>query len=202
MRRFAIIMLSLSLSACFTAGKRGGDVPMAVYDLGPGLERKIDRSQRPSPMAVEVRAPLWFDTQGINYRLAYSDPARLREYARARWAGPPAQMIQLGLVRDLGLIAAGQGRSNCVLRLEIDEFSQIFETPAQSRARIQGRVQWLDKSRTRLAERPVLFEQAAASADAQGGVRALTALVGQLTAAINGWEKESAAAGQLRNCQL
>lgn len=202
MRRFAIIMLSLSLSACFTAGKRGGDAPVAIYDLGPGLERKIDRSQRLSPMAVEVRAPLWFDTQGINYRLAYSDPARLREYARARWAGPPAQMIQLGLMRDLGLVSAGQGRSNCVVRLEIDEFSQVFETPSVSRAQIHGRVQWLDKSRTRLAEQPIRFEQVAASADAQGGVRALTALVGQLTAAINDWEKESAAAGQLRSCQL
>lgn len=202
MRRFAIIILSFSLSACFTAGKRGGDASMAVYDLGSTQERKIDRLQRPSPMAVEVRAPLWFDTLGINYRLAYSDPARLREYARARWAGPPAQMIQLGLVRDLGFVAAGQGRSNCVVRVEIDEFSQVFETPARSRAQIQGRVQWLDKSRARLVERPILFEQAAASADAQGGVRALTILVGQLTAAINDWEKESSAAGQLRNCQL
>ncbi|KXB28903.1 hypothetical protein AT959_18915 [Dechloromonas denitrificans] len=202
MRRFAIIFLSFALSACFTAGKRGGDTAMAVYDLGPGLERQIDRRQRPSPMAVEVRAPLWFDALGINYRLAYSDPARLREYARARWAGPPAQMIQLGLVRDLGLVAAGQGRSNCVVRLEIDEFSQVFETPVQSRAQIQGRVQWLDKSRARLAERTIHLEQAAASADAQGGVKALTALVGQLTAAINDWEQESVAAGQLRNCQL
>lgn len=201
MPRFAIIILSLSLSACFTAGKRGADAPMAIYDLGPGLAHQIERP-RPSPMAVEVRAPLWFDTLGINYRLAYSDPARLREYARARWAGPPAQMIQLGLVRDLGLVSAGQGRSNCVVRLEIDEFSQVFETPLLSRAQIHGRVQWLDKSRTRLAEQSIRFEQVAASADAQGGVRALTALVGQLTAAINDWEKELATAGQLRNCQL
>lgn len=200
MRLIFPLLLSLLLSACFTAGKRGGDAAMAVYDLGPGQESPVERSTG-APMAIEVRAPLWFDSLGIDYRLAYAEPERLREYARARWAGPPAQLIQRRLMRDLDLIAAGQGRAACVLRLEIDEFSQIFDTPASSRAVVQGRVQWLDRGRGRLAERPVSLVQPAPSADSRGAVSALTAAVAQLTVAIVHWEKALRADGQLRGCQ-
>lgn len=200
MRLGILFVLSLLLSACFTAGKRGGDSALAVYDLGPALERKAEHLLL-APMAVEVRAPLWFDSLGIDYRLAYAEPGRLREYSRARWAGPPAQLIQLRLIRELGLIPAGQGRAACVLRFEVDEFSQIFETPSLSRAALQGRVQWLNRGRERLAERLVNIEIPAASADSQGAVSALTATVDRLTAAIEQWEKELLASGQLRSCQ-
>lgn len=196
MRRLALLLLSLSLGACFTAGKRG-ETSIAVYDLG--LPSRVDVPVRKMPMAVEVRAPLWFDSLGIGYRLAYAEPARLREYARARWAGPPAQLIQIKLVRELGLVAAGQGRANCVLRLDITEFSQVFETATASRAVLQGRVQWLDRTRARLVEQNFAFTQAADTADSKGGVSALTATLAQLTKAVAGWENEFA--GQLSGCQ-
>ncbi|QRM20193.1 hypothetical protein GBK02_12710 [Dechloromonas sp. TW-R-39-2] len=196
MRFFAIPLLVLSLAGCLTSGKRG-DTAMAVYDLGFAVDRS-NPPIRKVPMAVEVRAPLWFDSLGIGYRLAYDEPARLREYARARWAGPPAQLIQLKLVRDSGLVAAGQGRARCVLRLDITEFSQVFDTATVSRAVLQGRVQWLDRSRGRLAEQTFAFDQAAGSPDSKGGVAGLTAVVEQLTAAIGVWEQERS--GVLADC--
>lgn len=197
MRKLVLLLLCLSLAACFTSGKRG-ETSIAVYDLGLQTSRG-DVHMRKTPMAVEARAPLWFDSLGIGYRLAYAEPARLREYARARWAGPPAQLIQLKLVRELGLVAAGQGRTSCVLRLDIAEFSQVFDTAIASRAVLQGRVQWLDRGRARLVEQSFSFTQPAATADSKGGVAALTAALDQLSAAIGLWETEFS--GQLAACQ-
>ena len=99
MRRLLPWLLALSLAGCFTAGKRGGDNAMAVYDFGTAAPVLVEAS-RTIPVALEVRAPLWFDTLGIDYRLAYQDGARLREYARSRWAGPPAQLLQQQLARQ------------------------------------------------------------------------------------------------------
>ena len=200
MRRFAVLLFCLLLAACSMAGKRGGDTAMATYDLGPRAELRAG-TLRPTPMALEVRAPLWFDSMGINYRLAYAEPARLREYSRARWAGPPAQLIQQRLVRDLALVPAGQSQAACLLRLDIDEFSQVFASSAASSAVLQGRVQWLDRGRNRLAERLVNIEKPAASSDSAGGVQAMTAALAELSSRLQTWENELRVSGQLRPCQ-
>jgi ABC-type uncharacterized transport system auxiliary subunit len=171
---------------------------MVIYDLGPLAETAPARS---SSMALEVRAPLWFDSMGIHYRLAYAEPARLREYARARWAGPPAQLIQLRLQRELAVEQAGQSRTLCLLRLEIDEFSQVFTTPSDSHAVLQGRALWLDRGRNRLAERQINIERHAASGNSSGGVAALTASVAELGRQIVTWENELGRDGLLRSCQ-
>ncbi len=198
MRRFLPLLLALVLAGCFTAGKRG-DTALVIHDLG--LPAAAGARPAQLSLALEVRAPLWFDSLGINYRLLYAEPTRLREYARARWAGPPANMIQQRLTRELGLISAGQGRAACVLRIDIAEFSQVFSAPDVSHALLQGRVQWLDRQRARLAERDISIQLAAATADSQGGVAALVGSVEQLGGQLRTWEAELLSAGQLAVCR-
>lgn len=188
MRWLATILLCSLLSACFTAGKRGGDSPLAIYDFGPA-PASVPAEPRKQSIALEVRAPLWFDSQGIDYRLAYVDAARLREYARARWAGPPAQMIQQRLMQQFGYAMAGQGQARCLLRIEITEFSQVFITPESSKGVLQGRAVLLDRARRQVAELELRIEKAAASQDARGGVAALSATVEQLATDLHAWEK-------------
>lgn len=192
MRRLLILLLCGLLSACFTAGKRGGDSALAVYDFGPAATSLL-AAPRKQPMALEVRAPLWFDSLGIDYRLAYVDVARLREYARARWAGPPAQMIQQRLMQQLDYSISGQGQARCLVRVEITEFSQLFASPESSKGVLQGRVVLLDQSRRQLAELDLRIEKMAISQDARGGVSALTATVEQLAADLLAWEKSQSA---------
>lgn len=188
MRWLAPVLLSLCLSACFTAGKRGGESPLAIYDFGPAPSSLLSMPRK-QPIALEVRAPLWFDSLGIDYRLAYVDQARLREYARARWAGPPAQLIQQRLSQQLGYVMAGQSQTRCLVRVEITEFSQVFTSPEASNGVLQGRVLLLDRSRRQVAEFPLGLEKPAPSSDARGGVGALTATVEQLAVDLVGWEK-------------
>lgn len=198
MRWLLSLSICMSLAGCFTAGKRGENTS-AVYDLGLSPVRLI-QAERKQPIAVEVRAPLWFDAMGIEYRLAYADISRLREYGRARWAGPPAQLIQQRLMQQLGLSMAGQGQSNCLLRVEITEFSQVFVSPESSKGVLQGRAQWLDRSRKQIAERTLNIEKAAPSQDSRGGVRALQATTEQLAIDLLAWEKQLLAAGNAGIC--
>ena len=200
MRRILTIVCCLFLAACYGAGKRGGDSALAIYDFGPPVVEDQVAPGRRGDLAVEVRAPLWFDSLGIEYRLLYDEPKRLRDYTRSRWAGPPAQLVQQRLIQQLGLMPAGQGRTRCVLRVDIDEFIQIFDTPTTSRGVIQGRVQLLDRSRTSLAGYDLRVEKPAASADARGGVAALTVAVDQLAADLLGWEQQLKSSGKAAAC--
>ncbi|MDP2880259.1 MAG: ABC-type transport auxiliary lipoprotein family protein [Azonexus sp.] len=192
MRRLLTLLSCCLLSACFTGGKRGGDSPLAIYDFGTAPASLL-ATPRKQPLALEVRAPLWFDSQGIDYRLAYVDVARLREYARARWAGPPAQMIQQRLMQQLDYSMAGQGQTPCVLRVEITEFSQVFVSPESSKGVLQGRAVLLDRARRQVAELGLRIEKPAASQDARGGVAALSATVEQLAADLLAWEQDQGA---------
>lgn len=199
MRWLVILGVCLSLAGCLTAGRRGGENALAVYDLGPSPVR-LFTGERKQAVAIEVRAPLWFDALGIEYRLAYADVSRLREYGRARWAGPPAQLIQQRLMQQLGLATSGQGRANCILRVDITEFSQIFSSPERSKGILQGRAQWLDRSRTPLAELGFDIEKIAPSPDSRGGVSALQATTEQLAIDLLAWEKQLLAMGKAGGC--
>lgn len=199
MRRLVMLVLALSLGACFTSGKRGAERGLAVYDLGAPAGRLVEE-ERKSPIAVEVRAPLWMDALGVNFRLSYAEPARLREYSQVRWAGTPTKLVQQRLMQQLGLSNSGQVGARCVLLVEINEFSQIFDSPERSKGVLQGRALWLDQSRRQLAERNLAIESVAVSQDSRGGVRALQATVAQLTADLLAWEKQLIADGKIRPC--
>jgi ABC-type uncharacterized transport system auxiliary subunit len=192
------VLFCLALSACVTAGKRGGDAAMAVYDLGTPASRQ---GETVLPLAVEVRAPYWFDSLGIEYRLDYAEPGRLRDYSQARWVAPPAMLVQQRLVQQLGLVPQGQGGGKCLLRVDIDEFSQIFDTPDSSRGTLQARLALLDGGRNALAERTLKIDKSAPSQDSRGGVAALGETVDQLAGELGNWRGELLAGGRLKTCK-
>lgn len=171
---------------------------MAIYDLGPAPVARV--SKRLTPVALEVRAPLWFDTMGIDYRLLYIDGAQLREYARARWVGPPAQLLQQRLGQQLAYATAGQSQSRCLIRLEITEFGQHFVRTDLSYGIVQGRAILLDRARRPLAELPIDLKELAPSPDARGGVAALTTATNRLVDELSSWEGRMSAAGVTGAC--
>ena len=201
MRRLMMAACCLLLAACYSSGKQGGDSALNVYDFGQPVLQSPAMPLR-SDLAVEVRAPLWMDSMGIEYRLLYAEPARLRDYTRARWAGPPAQLIQQRLIQQLGLMPAGQGRTRCVLRIDIDAFAQVFDDPATSRGQLQGRAQLLDRTRALLTAYEFRIEKPAPSADSRGGVAALTAAVDQLAVDLAAWEKSGRSTGKGAACSV
>ena len=76
------------------------------------------------------------------------------------------------------------------LRLELEEFSQLFETADKSTGLLRLRATVLRRStggETLLAQRSFIVQQNAPTADASGGVRALTAATDQAIAEIETW---------------
>ncbi len=199
MRRILLLLACLALTACFTAGKRGNDAASAIFDLGPAVDRQ--KTNESLARAIEVRIPAWLDSSAIVYRLGYAEPSRIREYARARWAGLPSQMIQLRLLQEIGGQQVGQGKAACVLRVEIDEFGQWFDTTQSSRAVLHGRVLWQGRGRQLLAELPVDIVVPANSPDSAGGVTALSAAVDRLSGRVSEHEARLVAMGKLADCR-
>ncbi len=178
-----------------------------VYDFGPGAVAP-QASNRMAPLPalslaeVEVGAAL--DTTAVLYRLNYSDSQQLRPYAQARWSMPPGQLVrqrireQLGQRRPVlnptdGLLT---GRAGMTLRIELEEFSQLFDSADSSSGLVRLRatlghvrpegVVGVPGERL-VAQRSFVVQRPASSADAAGGVRALTQATDAVIEEVDQW---------------
>jgi cholesterol transport system auxiliary component len=168
------------------------------------------------------------NSTAVLYRLGYADAQQLKPYTLARWSMPPAQLIgqrlrsQLGLRRAIvspgDITVARPPRANASapatpttaalipqppfilnLHLELEEFSQLFETPDKSSGVLRLRATLTQRGsagETLLAQRSVIVQQAAPTADASGGVRALTAATDQAIQEIEVWLAQVGQAGK------
>jgi len=170
-----------------------------VYDFGPGglPDAPADGAAalQPPLALAEVEAPPALDGTAVLYRLAYADAQQLRPYAQARWSMPPAQLVQQRLREQLGrqgpvLGAADGGGAARELRIELEEFSQVFDAPQQSTGLVRLRATLVRTGAGRdrlLAQRSIVVRRAAPTADAPGGVRALTAATDAAVAELARW---------------
>jgi cholesterol transport system auxiliary component len=110
----------------------------------------------------------------------------------------PAQLVRQRLREQLGqrraVLQAAQGlvavKPAMTLHLELDEFSHWFETPERSSGLVRMRVTLAQAEggvERLLAQRSFVVQRAASSADAAGGVRALTAATDALILEMEQW---------------
>lgn len=189
-----IVFLALLLGGCAVPSRPAAQ---AVHDLGV-----LDAVATPAGTAVlrsvDVQPAPWLAGTAMGYRLLQVQPTRRQAYAESRWAAPPAQLVELALRRTLG---AGQG--SCRLRIELDEFAQVFETDGVSRGVIEARASLLaQRGEQVLASRAFSISLPAVTPDAPGGVAALQAasraLGRELTGWLNGLSRQDAAQGAPR----
>jgi cholesterol transport system auxiliary component len=121
------------------------------------------------------------ENSAIYYRLAYQDAARPRAYAQSRWVMPPAALLGQRLRASIAraskagvFVPADGARADYTLRLELEEFSQVFDAADKSRAVVRLRA-ILVRDRGLVSQQSFAAERAAATPDAEGGVRALIA---------------------------
>jgi cholesterol transport system auxiliary component len=131
--------------------------------------------------AIELVAPSWLGGDGMQYRLAYANPARRLEYAESRWVAPPAELLRLSLQRRL---AAGAGR--CRLHVDIDDMAQIFDSAETAHLVLEGRAVLL-LGQEIIGRKLVALSAEAPSADAKGGVAAAGGLVRNLGDQLAEW---------------
>jgi cholesterol transport system auxiliary component len=180
------LLFFLGLTGCALPDKAAR--PMS-YDFGPGPLTKPPSDRRaplPPLVLAEVQAGPALSSTAMLYRLLYADAQQLQPYALARWSMPPAELLRQRLADTLGqrraLLGPGDGASTSTgkttLRLTLEEFSQLFDSPQQSRGLLRLRAtlsQTGPGGEQLLAQRSVIVQRPAPSADAAGGARALSA---------------------------
>lgn len=174
-----------------------------VYDFGPGTRvapaATSAAAGQPAIELGEVDAVSALDSTALLYRLAYADAQLLQPYAQARWSMPPALLLRQRLREAISLqqpvlrqgngLGPGPGAAR-LLQLELDEFSQVFDAPDASvgLVRIHATVVAPSASGGRLlAQRSFVAQQPAPSADAAGGVHALTVASDRVLSDIAQW---------------
>lgn len=193
-----ITLGALLMTAC--AGGVRSSAPIAVYDFGlpaPAIAAPAAWSQ----IATEVKSPPWLESLPIDYRLAYDEPLKLREYGESRWAGAPADLLAQRLRQQLGLAQANSGATvECLLRIDLNEFSQVFDTSIESRGVLRAYASLANSKRQLLAERSFSSDQTAATPNAQGGARALVAAATDLGRQLDAWLNDLEKAKKLGRC--
>jgi cholesterol transport system auxiliary component len=179
-----------------------------VYDFGPGALQQAPASRIGplSPVALTgVHAASALDSTAVLYRLTYSDAQQLRPYAQARWSMSPAELLRQRLREHLGqrravlnpadgVLAAGPVLT---LRIELDEFSHLFESADSSVGLVRlratlGQAGVNGGGREQLvAQRSFVVQRPSTSQDAAGGVRALTTAADAAIVELDAWLEQT-----------
>lgn len=208
---FCSVAAALVLGGCSSLPDKPTRATM--YDFGPGALslRPATREAPLPPLAIDDIATSGgaLDNMAVLYRLAYADAQQLRPYSQARWSMPPAQLIRQRLREQLsqrravfnaGESAALNRTQNAVLpqllRLHLEEFSHLFTAPDTSVGLIRLRatlVEVTPAGEKLVAQRHVIVQRPAPSADAPGGVRALTAATDAAIEELEQWLQQAPA---------
>ena len=204
LRRMFAVTAALALVACSALPEK--PVRATQYDFGPGAVVTPAAQAGPAlpPLAladVESAGVLEGGT-AVLYRLAYADAQQLRPYAQARWSMPPAQLVRQRLrdrlserraVLNAGESAAlvrTEGSLPLVLRVELAEFTHLFQSPSASTGLVRLRVTLVDDTpagEKLLAQRQFVVQREASTPDASGGARALAAATDAAAVEIEQW---------------
>ena len=197
-----VLLLILALSGC---ALQKPAPRVAVYDFGPGpLSSAAPAPGKALPaLLLEIlEAPAALDSTAVLYRLAYADSPQLRPYALARWSMTPAQLLRQQFRQSLGrqraLLNPGDSTGPnaakpLLLQLELEEFSQLFESADKSTGLLRLRAT-LTRPETKgsqwLAQRSLTVQRNASTADAAGGVQALAAATEAAAQELDQWLRE------------
>lgn len=180
--KIVMLLASLVLAACGAGSRSISSV--AYYDLGtvqPAPNNRVVASLR----SIDVFAVSWLDSSAMQYRLLYAANQRRQNYAESRWVAPPAELLGHALRKRM---LSGEAGGACRLRIDLDEFAQVFDSAKASRVVLEARVQLVEPAGGDiLARRNFSLTRPAASADAGGGVAALAAAVEAFSAEMHDW---------------
>jgi cholesterol transport system auxiliary component len=177
----------------------------ALFDMGP-LPPITPPIERPGPrfalVLPEIEASGALEGSAVLYRLGYTDDYQLRAYSQSRWSAPPPQLVRQRLRQQLGrerpvlnldesaTLARERGQPLYVLRMELEEFAHVFDSPTSSRGQLRLRATLFDSTATGeklLGQRSISVQGVAPTQDASGGVRALTEATDAAAADISQW---------------
>jgi cholesterol transport system auxiliary component len=201
----AALVLGALVAAC--AGNPSS-INEARYDLGlqSALPAQSGQAAQPAPAPAGAKPPLKvlavvapppLDNDGILYRMSF-DSQRTARYANSRWTMSPARLLTERLRTSLGaqatVIAGGDSVQAPMLKVELYEFEQVFQSPTESSGVLSARATLMQGGRV-LAQRSFVTQAPASTPDAAGGVRALQAASDDFANQLGAWISAQSFAG-------
>lgn len=182
---FAVLAAAALVAACAGNPAALSDIR---YDLGPPAPASAT-GMLPPLKVLEVSAPPPLDNDGILYRLN-ADSQRTARYANSRWTMSPARLITLRLRNALGtratILSGADAVSAPMLKIELDEFEQVFDNPTESSGVLTARATLMQGGKV-IAQHAFIARAPASSPDAAGGVRALAAASDDFVSQVGAW---------------
>jgi cholesterol transport system auxiliary component len=182
----------LALAAGLLTGCAFG-TPAAVtdirYDFGPAAP-VASTGPLPAVKVLDVSAPQMLNNDRLIYRLSYVDNLRTASYAESRWTMPPAQLLTQRLRGALSshgsVLTGGDGVHAPVLRVNLEEFEQVFDGELNSHGALTARATLMLDGKL-LGQRTFVSRVPASTADAAGGARALAAASDDFVTQLVAW---------------
>ena len=173
----AVAAVACALAACASKGS-----PTAQYDFGPlpaaSYAAPSSASKIGAIIVADVSGPAALDTERMHYRLLYADARQQRPFAYNQWVSTPAQLLTQRMrarIAQAGvkvLSTTDAAASATVLRMEVEDFAQNFDTATSSKGVLVLRAS-VFRNHLLVDQKTFSSSVAAPSADAAGGARAL-----------------------------
>jgi uncharacterized lipoprotein YmbA len=181
-----ILFAAVLFAGCGSLPKPGPQA--ALYDFGIAPASPLANS---GVRLGAVEAAPGLGTTEMRYRLAYQDASRVLWYTESRWAAAPSRLLARRFSQRLQQDRAAP----CSVNITVEAFEQIFDSPRQSRGLVRLQAGLMGTGQ----KTPLTFlaetDHLASSADARGGVAALTTAADAAFAQVIDW------AGKQPSCQ-
>jgi cholesterol transport system auxiliary component len=188
--RIAAISIAVLLGACASKGPS-----TAQYDFGPLPAAAAAPATPASPVAIiiaDIGGPASLDSERMHYRLLYADARQSRPYAYNQWTSTPLQLLTQRMKARIAqagvkvLSTTDAAASTNLLRMEVEDFAQNFDTATSSSGVVRLRAS-VFRSHKLVDQKTFSRSAPAPSADAAGGARALADASDAVAADVLAW---------------
>jgi cholesterol transport system auxiliary component len=182
---------ALVLAVGVLAGCAGSSaVSDTRYDFGPAPTAQTASASMPTIKVLAVSAPETMASDKIIYRRSYADAQQTASYANSHWTETPSELLTQRLRNALSMrgmvLTGGDAVSAPILRVDLSQFEQIFDSQTQSHGSVIVRATLTYRGKV-LAQQTFAASVPAKSADAAGGAQALAAASDDVVAQISNW---------------
>jgi len=185
--RIAVASMAILLGACASKGPT-----TAQYDFGPLPAAAAALAAPVAIIIADVSGPASLDSERMHYRLLYADARQSRPYAYNQWTSTPLQLLTQRMKARIAqagvkvLSTTDAAASTNLLRMEVEDFAQNFDSAASSSGVVRLRAS-VFRSHKLVDQKTFTRSAPAPSADAAGGARALADAADAVAADVLAW---------------
>lgn len=159
------------------------------YDFGPA-PLPATSGPMPAVKVLDVSAPETLASDKLIYRLSYADAQQTAAYANSHWTMAPSELLTQRLRNALSMrgtvLTGSDGVAAPVLKVDLNEFEQIFDSQTQSHGAVTARATLTQGGKV-IGQRTFISRAPASTTDAAGGAQALATASDDLVSQISAW---------------